>query len=260
MEVGKVLHSGIFTEECLGRTPAFNYRRTGRDLTKAPAEVELIAREVRHRFSEMNAKWALYPQTEELNLEDFDLAFVCVELGGILLSDRDRDVFGDALELFRGQWAKRAGGQYFTDQHVTRLAMNLLAFDPRRGDDASTFAPEPADSSSLASTVFENFLKSTQTTARLRPRSLRSQRKRCEVEKSITRSRRSQTHRLVPDLVMSAREIVITGDSLRREAVQVRRSLDRSRQTSLRCVQSTIWYENHDQGSRDPPSVRSRTA
>jgi type I restriction-modification system DNA methylase subunit len=79
----------------------------------------------------MNTKWRLYSAKEVVNLGDFDIAFVCSALSDVLCPIA-RDVFGDALEIFRSQWTKTHGGQFFTDQRVTRLAMTLLEFDPRR--------------------------------------------------------------------------------------------------------------------------------
>src|SRR5262249_32648486 len=77
----------------------------------------------------------LYPARTTIELSDSDIAIVAAQLSGVVVSDRSRDVFGDAVEIFRSQWAKREGGMFFTDQRVTHLAMTLLAFDPRNGDD-----------------------------------------------------------------------------------------------------------------------------
>jgi len=144
VEVGKILHAVMYIEESrptlfsdARRFPAFNFDRSElKRLNRAEEGLcEQVAGLVRGCFAEMNEAWHLYEPGTELLLRDTDIAYVCGQLSGVLISDRSRDVFGDALEIFRGQWAKREGGQFFTDQRVTSLAMTLLDFDPRRGDD-----------------------------------------------------------------------------------------------------------------------------
>lgn len=145
-EVGKILHTAMFVEENhpasllfedRAQTPAFRFQPArarqmehGDDVCCAE-----VAKGLRQNFSSMNALWHLYDADAQLLLSDADLAYACVQLNNVLVSDRNRDVFGDALEVFRGLWSKRAGGQFFTDQKVTSLAMTLLQFDPRKGDD-----------------------------------------------------------------------------------------------------------------------------
>jgi type I restriction-modification system DNA methylase subunit len=63
------------------------------------------------------------------------LAYIASYLNGINFANKERDYFGDALEVFRSTWAKQAGGQFFTDQRVTALALQLINFDPANGDD-----------------------------------------------------------------------------------------------------------------------------
>lgn len=133
-EVGKVLHTGMFIEETDGKIPAFEF---------TPAEIKSLSNGKGQDFAEkfvdqyylMNKKWGIYPEDESINLKEFDICFTCKELNHVYLSDPHRDVFGDSLEIFRSQWAKQVGGQFFTDSLVTKLAMKLIKFDPREGDD-----------------------------------------------------------------------------------------------------------------------------
>jgi type I restriction enzyme M protein len=61
-----------------------------------------------------------------LESADICIARVVAELEGVDLLDKRRDWIGDAVEKFRSIEAKRLGGQFFTDQRVTELAMDLL--------------------------------------------------------------------------------------------------------------------------------------
>lgn len=134
-EVGKVLHTAMFIEEQSRSTqPAFSF--TPKQLKEnLNGFSETFAVVLRKQFVQMNEQWNFYVQEEGINLNDFDLVYTCCQLNGVIVSDKARDVFGDAIEIFRGQWAKQIGGQFFTDGLVTKLAMTLLDFDPRKGDD-----------------------------------------------------------------------------------------------------------------------------
>ena len=133
-EVGKVLHTAMFIEE-QNRSiqPAFSF--TAKQLKEnLNGFSETFAQSFKKQFVLMNEQWKFYTD-DDIILNDFDLAYTCCQLNGVLVSDKTRDVFGDAIEIFRGQWAKQIGGQFFTDGLVTKLAMELLDFDPRKGDD-----------------------------------------------------------------------------------------------------------------------------
>lgn len=134
-EVGKILHTAMFLEEQKVATqPAFSFN--AKELKeKLNGFSEIFAQSMRKHFVQMNEKWNFYEKDDEIKLNDFDLAYTCCQLNGVVVSDKTRDVFGDAIEIFRGQWAKQMGGQFFTDGLVTKLAMELLDFDPRKGDD-----------------------------------------------------------------------------------------------------------------------------
>jgi type I restriction-modification system DNA methylase subunit len=67
-------------------------------------------------------------------LDEESVRFVVERLSAFDLSSDERDFVGDALEVIRGTAAKRLGGQFFTDQRVTRLAVELLDYDPSAHD------------------------------------------------------------------------------------------------------------------------------
>jgi len=136
-ELGKVLHVALFLEEHDGIVPAFQHARASADgLQAADTEIlERTGRAVRLKFREMNSAWRLYGRGAQIDLSDYDISYACLQLSGVQFSSSERDAFGDTVEIIRSEWAKRAGGQFFTDQHVTSLAMELLQFDPRAGDD-----------------------------------------------------------------------------------------------------------------------------
>jgi len=136
-EVGKILHVGMFIEEHCSTKPAFDFNRINSAalLNGEENDRSQYAKKIEDTFTQMNNLWEIYTKDDKINIGSYDLCYCCVQLSGIELSDKSRDFFGDAVEVFRGQWAKRIGGQFFTDQQVTKLAVNLIEFDPRKGDD-----------------------------------------------------------------------------------------------------------------------------
>ncbi len=137
VEVAKVLHTGLYVEQVLAQTPGFCFSRgecraLEQGLSKAVAQVSA---DVRRLFHDMKQHWRIYDESVGIGLTDLDIAYTCSYLSGILISDPRQDVFGEFTEAIRSRWTKQAGGQFFTDQRVTSLAMRLLQYDPRKGDD-----------------------------------------------------------------------------------------------------------------------------
>lgn len=94
-----------------------------------------IAKEVREGFAAFNSAMSRYPRSEAvLKLDDASLAYIRAALSDVDMSDAHRDWLGDALEVFRSTAAKRLGGQFFTDQRITKLAVDLLDYDPAQHD------------------------------------------------------------------------------------------------------------------------------
>lgn len=75
-----------------------------------------------------------------IELDDSSLAAVVRMLAPVNFQDTERDFLGDALEVMRSTDAKRLGGQFFTDQRVTELALDLLDYDPSIHDFADICA------------------------------------------------------------------------------------------------------------------------
>ncbi len=136
-ELSKVLHVGSYLEEVCGKRPAFSFDRATLKSMEIgeSAKCKLVVQEIREAFYAMKERWHLYDSKTVIQLQDDTLAYTVSQLEGIYISDPGRDVLGDALEIVRTTAAKRLGGQFFTDQRVTSLAMTLLQFDPRQGDD-----------------------------------------------------------------------------------------------------------------------------
>lgn len=128
-EVGKIYRALSYVETQGIKKPIGD----GPGITKATAKE--IADFVRKHFILANKKSKFYESESDINLTDSNIAFVYQKLHGVEINTTERDVFGDSMEIFRSYWAKSNGGQFFTDQRVTRLAVKLLQFDPLKGDD-----------------------------------------------------------------------------------------------------------------------------
>jgi type I restriction enzyme M protein len=136
IEVGKVLHTGMFIEEKNKVKIAFNFNpHQLKDFREEDVAINAFAENIQRMFDSMNKAWNFYEKNDQINMSNFDLTYTCCQLNGLSLSDTNKDIFGDTIEIIRSQWAKQVGGQFFTDSLVTKLAMTLLDFDPRKGDD-----------------------------------------------------------------------------------------------------------------------------
>ncbi len=133
-EVSKILHSLAYLEKKDNNSESFRLHTKLQQKLDSEAN-SIIANKIRSAFKNVQLKWGIYESDDTIKLSDFDIAYVYKKLSGVLISDPDKDIFGDAMEVFRSHWAKSHGGQFFTDQRVTKLAMTLLEFNPLNGDD-----------------------------------------------------------------------------------------------------------------------------
>ena len=136
-EVQKVLRTGIFIEQSRGLTSAFGFTRSEETkLTRFDNPItSLVASQVRSEYAKMTNQLPNPDRGALIALNDQNIANICHSLSGVSLSSLHFDVLGEALEVFRHNWTKRNGGQFFTDPAITRLAIELLEFDPRKEHD-----------------------------------------------------------------------------------------------------------------------------
>ncbi|WZH37709.1 MAG: N-6 DNA methylase [Microbacterium enclense] len=133
-EVAKVIQTLTWLA-VIEDAPAHDPKTLGLALGGDQNAAALIANELRQAFTAYNGAMRRYPRQDgALKLDNLSLAFIAASLASIDMSDAARDWLGDALEVFRSTAAKRLGGQFFTDQRVTTLAMDLLQFDPIEDD------------------------------------------------------------------------------------------------------------------------------
>jgi predicted RNA methylase len=69
-----------------------------------------------------------------IELDASSVDWVLKTLADVDFRYAERDFLGDALEAMRSTDAKRLGGQFFTDQRITELALRLLSYDPVQHD------------------------------------------------------------------------------------------------------------------------------
>ena len=135
VEVGKILYTGLFREEYENKKIAFNFSNSEIILIKIfnKEYIKKISSDFKKSFTMMNKKLNLY--SEKVNFDDKEIVYILSFLNKINFSNKDYDLFGDALEIFRSKWSRQEGGQFFTNQRVTSLALELIQYDPLKGDD-----------------------------------------------------------------------------------------------------------------------------
>lgn len=134
LEVAKVIQTLSWVAAVEGAPPLSIEER--KKLTEGDVEaIRTIARDIRGMFRAYNQQMRRYPRNEAvIKLDDNSVAYIINQLSEVDMSDMSRDWLGDALEVFRSTAAKRLGGQFFTDQRVTKLAIGLLEFNPEEDD------------------------------------------------------------------------------------------------------------------------------
>lgn len=126
-ELSKILKTKIFL-------------KSSRKLTNSFENLDFIdeknlSKEFGTQFRLMNKKWKAFDENEELELDPKSILYVLTSLSDLDFQTNDKDLLGDTIEAIRSNWAKRSGGQFFTDQKVTQLAVKLLQFNPSKGED-----------------------------------------------------------------------------------------------------------------------------
>ena len=135
IEIGKILHTGLFREENEKRKISFHFTTDELNLIKNinKSFLNKTSNEIKKSFNQMNKELNLY--SEKIQFTDRELVYIVSLLNNVKFTGNSNDIFGDALEIFRSYWAKKEGGQFFTNQAVTSLALKLIKFNPLNGDD-----------------------------------------------------------------------------------------------------------------------------
>jgi type I restriction-modification system DNA methylase subunit len=136
LEFSKILHTGIFIEREKGIIPAFKeFLPLGNEgIFKDINNEENLVKEFNNAFIEMNNSWSLFDEFDKINFSVSDIYFICCTLFDLQLTGKNIDILGDSLEIFRNYSIKSLGGQFFTDPNVTKLALDIIDFNPLRGE------------------------------------------------------------------------------------------------------------------------------
>lgn len=92
-----------------------------------------IKKRIQSRFSEAIKRFAdVLSTSDNITLDDNSLAYVVGELQNYSLLDTQRDVIGDAFEVFIHRALKGGNGQYFTPKNVVKTAIKII--NPEKND------------------------------------------------------------------------------------------------------------------------------
>jgi type I restriction-modification system DNA methylase subunit len=136
LEIRKLIQTAIYIERNINPLqPAFSATLEEKKILKQdPKAAAAYAKTIRDAYCKAETRTEAKDSSREIFLSDFDLVYCCLEFSGISFSLSERDLFGDSVELFRSHWSKSQGGQFFTDQRVTTLALDLLDFNGGAGE------------------------------------------------------------------------------------------------------------------------------
>ena len=89
-----------------------------------------VAQRIKDRFNEAKIIYKdILDAKESIDLDDRSLKYVVGELQNYSLMTAQRDVVGDAFEVFIHRALKGGQGQYFTPKNVVRTAIRILDID-----------------------------------------------------------------------------------------------------------------------------------
>lgn len=72
----------------------------------------------------------VFSESDRLNLDPHSVAYIVGELQNYCVSEAERDVIGDAFEVFIGPALKGSEGQFFTPRNVIKAAVQILDPNP----------------------------------------------------------------------------------------------------------------------------------
>ena len=99
-------------------------------VNESPKEV---AERIRGLFEKVKEEYSdIFEENDSINLDDNSINYVVGELQNYCIIEAERDVLGDAFEVFIGPALKGAQGQFFTPRNVVKLAVSIL--DPKPGE------------------------------------------------------------------------------------------------------------------------------
>lgn len=135
-EFSKILHTGIFIEKEDGIIPAFQdfLPLETEGIFSDIIDKEELTKKLRNKFNEMNSNWILFENHDIIKFSVSDIYYICSVLFDLKLTGRNIDILGDSLEIFRNYSIKSLGGQFFTDANVTKLALDLIEYNPLNGE------------------------------------------------------------------------------------------------------------------------------
>jgi type I restriction-modification system DNA methylase subunit len=136
LEFSKILHTGIYIEREDKIIPAFQdfFPSDNAPLFKEVNNKNGLIKKIKTKFMEMNNSWLLFNKRDTINFSTTDIYFICSTLFDLEISTKNMDVLGDSIEIFRNYSIKSLGGQFFTDSNVTKLALDIINFNPLIGE------------------------------------------------------------------------------------------------------------------------------
>jgi len=126
-EVMNLLFCKIYDEINTGPNEIVTFRS---GINEDPRDV---ASRIKKLFEKVKGEYSdIFEENDNINLDDNSINYVVGELQNYSITEAERDVVGDAFEVFIGPALKGAQGQFFTPRNVVRLAIEIL--DPSPGD------------------------------------------------------------------------------------------------------------------------------
>lgn len=94
---------------------------------------ELVSNRLKELFNKVKETYSdIFDNSDNITFDDISINYVVGELQNYCITEAERDILGDAFEVFIGPALKGGQGQFFTPRNVVKLAVEIL--DPNVGD------------------------------------------------------------------------------------------------------------------------------
>ena len=102
-------------------------------------EKEVVAERIRNLFDEVKNRFSdVFEYSDSITLDADSIVFSIGQIQELCITESERDVIGDAFEVFVGKALKDEDGQFFTPRNVIKMVVDII--DP----DEKTMIIDPA--------------------------------------------------------------------------------------------------------------------
>jgi len=120
-QIINLLFCKIYDEQYTGMNEEVTFRAgVNEKPTEVSKRIKNLFEQVKDRFSDV------FDTTDNIQLDDWSIHFFVGQIQDLCITEAERDVIGDAFEVFVSNALKGEEGQFFTPRNVTKMVVEML--------------------------------------------------------------------------------------------------------------------------------------